>query len=206
MMITRLATGVSTNIPYPSVTAIAPFTVSPLSAGITVPTEARMQISTTCPTDTGVQSGAMWSKYMDNWLHALIRYETLARIDERAPSIIEVTAHVESPLAPVDWEGKQRRVSVARDTLNRYPVLLAVQGYAMLLDAARDVRMSAQIIAGIPDVNGGLPDLLDVVALHGNGTISCIDVTTHMTFGNDHTGDGHSAAAHYMRLSRSRHA
>jgi hypothetical protein len=42
----------------------------------------------------------------------------------------------------------------------------------MLLDAVRDVRMPAQIIAGIPGVNGGLSDCLDVVALRGNGTMS----------------------------------
>ncbi len=113
-------TDVSTNNPYPGVTAISPFTVSPLSAGITIPTGARMQNSTTCPTGTRVQSGAMWSKHMDNWIHALIRYETRARIDGQALSIVEVTAHREPPLALVDREDEQRLVSVARDTLSRY--------------------------------------------------------------------------------------
>jgi len=59
----------------------------------------------------------------------------------------------------------------------------------MLLDAVRDVRMPAQIIAGIPDVNDGLSDCLDVIALHGNGAMSYIDVMAHTIFENDRTGD-----------------
>jgi len=62
----------------------------------------------------------MWSKHMDNWIHALIRYETRARIDGQEPSIVDVTAHREPPLALVDREDEQRLVSVARDTLSRY--------------------------------------------------------------------------------------
>ncbi len=57
---------------------------------------------------------------MINWIHALIRYETRARIDGQEPSIVEVTAHREPPLALVDREDEQRLVSVARDTLSRY--------------------------------------------------------------------------------------
>ncbi len=69
----------------------------------------------------------------------------------------------------------------------------------MLLDAVRDVRMPAQIIAGIPGVNGGLSDCLDVVALRGNGTMSYIDVTAHTIFENDHTGDNlHRVTPHWL--------
>ncbi len=100
---------------------------------------------------------------MINWIHALIRYETRARIDGQEPSIVEVTAHREPPLALVDREDEQRLVSVARDTLSRYHAP--------------------------PDVNDGLSDCLDVIALHGNGAMSYIDVMAHAIFENDRTGD-----------------
>jgi hypothetical protein len=48
----------------------------------------------------------MWSKHRDNWIHALIRYEILARIDEREPFIVEVAAPMEPPFALMDREGK----------------------------------------------------------------------------------------------------
>jgi hypothetical protein len=115
---------------------------------------------------------------MGQWIHEVIHYDNLARMDGREPPADEVVAHRPPPAPLVGGNDEDRALDIAAGHLRGYRAFLEAQGVETILDAERYVRTPTRPVAGVERCAIVLAGRFDVIAARGDGSVACIDVKT----------------------------